>query len=211
MSNLAFLDRYEKLISEYNQCDIEYDANQMTLLLRQCWDELNRLDKAGFILTSEYERTERMAKSFINKYIKNDLQNCGLSPMAVDVTQFADVLDFISDYIYDKDTELLEADPHFSEPKYTTLGTSAKVTPAPQPTSTIPAASPEPAQSTEKHVSNKTGLIIMRVLFALVAIGGAFIFTYGAPVIGGIIFVVGAFLFWVALKMKPEDLNNDSK
>lgn len=74
-----------------------------------------------------------------------------------------------------------------------------------------PAASPAPSQSTEKHVSNKTGLIIMRMLFALVAIGGAFILTYGAPVIGGIIFAVGAFLFWVALKMKPEDLNNDPK
>lgn len=73
------------------------------------------------------------------------------------------------------------------------------------------ATSPEPVLSKENNTNSKAPLIIMRIIFAIVAIVGSFIFTYGAPIIGGIIFAVGAFLFWVALKMKPEDLNDDSK
>ena len=73
------------------------------------------------------------------------------------------------------------------------------------------AAAPETVISKENNTNSKAPLIILRIIFAIVAIVGSFIFTYGAPIIGGIIFAAGAFLFWVALKMKPEDLNGDPK
>ena len=73
------------------------------------------------------------------------------------------------------------------------------------------AAVSETVQSKETKANGKAPLIILRIIFAIVAIAGSFIFTYGAEIIGGIIFAVGAFLFWVALKMKPEDLNDDRK
>lgn len=209
MNNLNPLCKYEELLSEYEQCDIEYDANQMALILKACWSELNHLEESGFFCLSEREQIEQMAKSFIDKYVENDLQNCGLSPLAVDVMQFTEVLDFISDYIYDKDTELFVTDPYFAEPKISRTAPQASATPTPAPDKT--AAAPEPSGSKEASASDKAGLIIMRVLFALVAIGGSFIYTYASPIIGGIIFAVGAFLFWVALKMKPEDLNNKPK
>lgn len=70
-------------------------------------------------------------------------------------------------------------------------------------------ASSNYAQPKTKSKGSKASLIILRIVFAVVAIVGSYIFTYGAEVIGGIIFAVGAFLFWATLKMKPEDLDDD--
>lgn len=46
-----------------------------------------------------------MAKSFINSYIKDERENDSDDYM-IDITQFSFDLDFISDYIYEKDEKL---------------------------------------------------------------------------------------------------------
>ena len=54
-------------------------------------------------MTEEMEQIEKKAKSVINAYIKEEKEN---GAYYIDIIQFADDLDFISDWIYEKDEKL---------------------------------------------------------------------------------------------------------
>lgn len=62
-----------------------------------CYDEINMYE--------EYEKIEKKARSFINAYIRNERED-GKENYDIDIMQFTDDLDFISDFIYEKDEKL---------------------------------------------------------------------------------------------------------
>ena len=69
-------------------------------------NENNRwVKKAAMIPWNEIEKIEKKAKAFINGYIRQQRNN-DFFDYEIDVLQFANDLDFINDYIYDKDDKL---------------------------------------------------------------------------------------------------------
>lgn len=102
-------NEYVQLLKDYKDADIDdkvyilkechrkLSVMETTIHKYKCYDELDIYD--------ELEKIEKMAKSFINSYIKDEREN-GSDDYMIDITQFSFDLDFISDYIYEKDEKL---------------------------------------------------------------------------------------------------------
>ena len=82
-------------------------------ILKECYRKLTVIESTvnkykcyyDIDVYDEYEKIEKKAKSFINAYIKEE-REAGNDDYMIDVMQFSDDLDFISDYIYEKDEKL---------------------------------------------------------------------------------------------------------
>lgn len=100
---------YKTLLKEYK----DSDESGKVYILKECYRKLNVLDstvskyKCYYDIDAyeEFEKIEKKAKSFINAYIKEQ-REAGNDDYMIDVTQFSDDLEFISDYIYEKDEKL---------------------------------------------------------------------------------------------------------
>ena len=100
---------YKELLKEYKDADThekvyilkecyrKLDVMQTTVLTYNCYDDLDTFE--------EMEKIEKKAKSFINAYIKEQREE-NFEDYEIDVTQFVNDLDFIDDYIYEKDSKL---------------------------------------------------------------------------------------------------------
>jgi hypothetical protein len=100
---------YNNLLKEYKDADTEGKE----YILSECYRKLEVIESTinkhkcyyDIDLYDEYEKIDKKAKSFINSYIKQEREN-GFDDYMIDVTQFSDSLDFISDYIWEKDEKL---------------------------------------------------------------------------------------------------------
>ena len=100
---------YKELLKEYRDSDNEGKV----YILSECYRKLNVMEstvnkyKCYYELDvyDEFEKIEKKARSFINAYIKEERED-GNEDYMIDVIQFSDDLDFISDYIYEKDEKL---------------------------------------------------------------------------------------------------------
>lgn len=100
---------YKALLKEYK----DSDESGKVYILKECYRKLNVLDstvgkyKCYYEIDTyeEVEKIEKKAKSFINAYIKEQREG-GNDDYMIDVIQFSDDLEFISDYIYEKDEKL---------------------------------------------------------------------------------------------------------
>ena len=102
-------EEYNDLLKKYNKSDTDerihilkecyrkLDVMETTIDKYDCYDDIDIYD--------EREKIEKKAKSFINAYIKEEREN-GSEDYEIDVTQFSDDLDFIWDYITEKDEKL---------------------------------------------------------------------------------------------------------
>ena len=100
---------YKDLLKNYTDGDIDrrvyilkecyrkLDVMETTIDKYDCYDDIDIFD--------EREKIEKKAKSFINAYIKEERDN-GFEDYEIDVTQFCTDLDFIWDYINEKDEKL---------------------------------------------------------------------------------------------------------
>jgi len=79
------------------ECWRKLDVIETTVLKHHCYDDIDIYD--------EQEKIEKKARSFINSYIKEERES-GSDDYMIDVLQFMDSLDFISDYIFEKDEKL---------------------------------------------------------------------------------------------------------
>lgn len=80
-----------------SECYRKLDVIQATVRKHKCYYEIDTYE--------EMEKIEKKAKTLINAYIKHEREE-GFDDDLIDITQFSDDLDFISDYIYDKDEKL---------------------------------------------------------------------------------------------------------
>lgn len=100
---------YKTLLKSYSDAD----TDERVYILKECYRKLdvmettiNKYDCYSDIdIYDEREKIEKKAKSFINAYIKEEREN-GSEDYEIDVTQFSDNLDFIWDYITEKDEKL---------------------------------------------------------------------------------------------------------
>lgn len=100
---------YNNLLKQYKDAD----TDRKVYILKECYRKLDVMDttiskyRCYYELDTyeEMEKIEKKAKSFINAYIKDQRED-GFEDYEIDVTQFSDDLDFICDYIYDKDEKL---------------------------------------------------------------------------------------------------------
>lgn len=99
-------NEYKELLKEYSGSD----TDGKVYILKECYRKLSVIETTvnkykcyyDIDVYDEYEKIEKKAKSFINAYIKEERE----AGNDIDVTQFSMDLDFISDYIYDKDEKL---------------------------------------------------------------------------------------------------------
>lgn len=106
---------YKQLLKKYQNLDIseDNDIDSMVHILKECYRKMDVI--ATTISTyrvavaldpwNEIEKIEKKAKAFINGYIRQQRNN-DFFDYEIDVLQFANDLDFINDYIYDKDDKL---------------------------------------------------------------------------------------------------------
>ena len=81
--------------------------------LKECWRKLEVIEttvnKYGcydeISMYEEYEKIEKKARSFINAYIRDERED-GKENYEIDIMQFSNDLEFISDFIYEKDEKL---------------------------------------------------------------------------------------------------------
>ncbi len=100
---------YKTLLKNYTGAD----TDERVYILKECYRKLdvmettiNKYDCYSDIdIYEEQEKIEKKAKSFINAYIKEEREN-GSEDYEIDITQFSDDLDFIWDYITEKDEKL---------------------------------------------------------------------------------------------------------
>lgn len=100
---------YKELLKEYRDSDNEGKV----YILSECYRKLNVMESTvnkykcyyELDIYDEFEKIEKKARSFINAYIKEERED-GNEDYMIDVIQFSDDLDFISDYIYEKDEKL---------------------------------------------------------------------------------------------------------
>jgi len=100
---------YKALLKDYSGASIE----SKVYILCECYRKLSVIETTvlkykcyyDIDVYDEYEKIEKKARSFINAYIKDE-REAGNDDYMIDVTQFAIDLDFISDYIYEKDEKL---------------------------------------------------------------------------------------------------------
>lgn len=100
---------YKDLLKDYSGSDTEGKV----YILKECYRKLDVIETTvskykcyyDIDVYDEYEKIEKKARSFINAYIKSE-REAGNDDYMIDVIQFADDLDFISDYIYEKDDKL---------------------------------------------------------------------------------------------------------
>lgn len=98
---------YKELLKGYKDADIDGKV----YILKECHRKLSVIESTVYKhkcyydinIYDELEKIEKKAKTFINTYIR-DQREAGYDDYMIDVTQFD--LDFISDYIYEKDTKL---------------------------------------------------------------------------------------------------------
>lgn len=97
---------YKDLLKDYSGADTEGKV----YILKECYRKLSVIETTvskykcyyDIDVYDEYEKIEKKARSFINAYIKGERE----AGNDIDVTQFSFDLDFIADYIYDKDEKL---------------------------------------------------------------------------------------------------------
>lgn len=112
---------YKVLMKKYSKlddCEDDFDdvVEENVYILKECNRKLNVVlttiyhnemyDDIDYSVTDELEKVEKKAKSFINAYIKYQREENYYNDDLIDVLQFADDLDFISEYIYEKDEKL---------------------------------------------------------------------------------------------------------
>lgn len=106
-------NEYKELLKEYRGLDIEYDEDRMVYILKECYRKLEVIQERQekydcykeLFMFEEMEKIEKKAKAFINKYIKTKKEE-GYDNDMIDIMQFADDLDFINGFIYEKDEKL---------------------------------------------------------------------------------------------------------
>ena len=99
---------YKDLLKDYSKSDTEGKV----YILKECYRKLDVIETTidkykcyyDIDIYDERAKIEKKARSFINAYIKEERES-GADDY-IDVTQFATDLDFISDYIYEKDEKL---------------------------------------------------------------------------------------------------------
>lgn len=106
---------YKDLLKKYRELSVEDDADEMVYILKECYRKLsvietnieyyNCYDKID--IYDEQEKICKKARTFINKYIKNEKES-GLEKYEIDIDQFEDDLDFIFDYIDEKKWSLMD-------------------------------------------------------------------------------------------------------
>lgn len=99
-------EEYKKLLRGYKDSDTE----EKVYILKECYRKLGVIKEKDIFcedidIYEEYEKIEKKARLFINAYIKEE-REAGNDDYMIDITQFSFDLDFISDYIYEKDEKL---------------------------------------------------------------------------------------------------------
>lgn len=100
---------YKDLLKGYSKSEPE----DKVYILKECYRKLDVMETTidkykcyyDIDIYDEREKIEKKARSFINAYIKEERES-GSDDYMIDVTQFSTDLDFISDYIYEKDEKL---------------------------------------------------------------------------------------------------------
>ncbi len=95
LSNSDF-DIYDK-VQVIKECNRKLDVIYTTNFYNDCFDE--------FVIDEEKERVNKKAIAILNKYIKDE-RDSGAENCDIDITQFSDDLDFIYDWISEKDEKL---------------------------------------------------------------------------------------------------------
>jgi|GEM_PF-2745343 len=99
-------NEYKELLKQIKETDDIYEKID---ILKECYRKLDVIDRIHHhndcyrYMTEEMEQVEKKAKSVINAYIKEEKEN---GAYYIDIIQFADDLDFISNWIYEKDEKL---------------------------------------------------------------------------------------------------------
>lgn len=105
-----------KIHNEYNDLLKRYSGQSehgKVHTLKECWRKLEVIETTAnkygcydeISIYEEYEKIEKKARSFINAYIRDERED-GKENYEIDIMQFANDLDFIWDFIYEKDEKL---------------------------------------------------------------------------------------------------------
>jgi len=99
-------NEYKELLKQLKDAEDIYEKID---ILKECFRKLDVINTTHHYndcyryMTDEMEQIEKKAKSVINTYIKEEKEN---GADYIDIIQFVDDLDFISDWIYEKDEKL---------------------------------------------------------------------------------------------------------
>lgn len=104
---------YKNLLKKYSTLDIEIDEDLMVETLKELWRKLSVIETNieyydcydDIDIELEQDKVRKKAHTFINKYIKRERED-GVDKEDIDLYIFYDDLDFIYDYISDKEDKL---------------------------------------------------------------------------------------------------------